>query len=236
MTARIYFITGTDTDVGKTVVTAALLCAMQAEGRRAIAAKPVQTGARDGADDLGWCWSFSRIAFSEEDRRDAAPYRFDLPASPHLAAARAGIGIDLERIVEGINRLAARFDVVLVEGAGGLLVPLNDRHTMLDLALALSSTPFVVGRNALGTLNHTSLTVAELDRHRHPPAAVVLNHATPIAQTDDAIIRADNIDTLSRRLHPIPVIDFPHHLHITRETLTAAGRLIINRWAIGDRR
>ena len=116
-----FFITGTDTGVGKTVVSA-LLCA----GLHAIYWKPIQTGTRDGADTR----TVMRLAQLPRDRTLPEVYRFAPPVSPHLAARRAGVRIELRKI--RLPRIATR-ESVIVEGAGGVLVPINARQLMVDL-------------------------------------------------------------------------------------------------------
>ena len=155
------FVTGTDTGVGKTLVAAAL-----AAGLGAAYWKPVQSGLEDGGD-RDWV---RRHAGIDGARLPPEAYRLQRPLSPHLAAAAEGVRIDLGRLdppeVGG---------GLVVEGAGGVMVPLNEEHTMLDLMRRLALPVLVVGRNALGTINHTLLTVEQLRRHGLEILGVVLN-------------------------------------------------------------
>ena len=155
------FVTGTDTGVGKTVVTACLAYAWRQQGRNVGVMKPVLTGA-DPTDpelrrgDVG----LLRQAAGVADEVDLlCPYRFREPVAPSLAAAVEGEVIDPERIRSAYAQLLARHDWLLVEGAGGLAAPIARCYLMSDLARELSLPLLVVARPSLGTLNHTTLTV-----------------------------------------------------------------------------
>jgi len=152
------FICGTDTGVGKTRVAAALLRAAVAAGRRAVGMKPVAAGIEAGAAtnaDVAALAAAGNVAAALADRN---PYAFAPPVAPHLAAAAAHIDIDIGRIVAAYRRLAAAADLVVVEGAGGVLVPLGPRHDMLDIAAALELPLLLVVGMRLGCLNHALLT------------------------------------------------------------------------------
>jgi len=218
-----YFITGTDTGVGKTLVTAALMVAMQSRGIRCIPVKPIQCGSRDGLDDVDWCLSFSAFPFTHDDRKDMNPYRFDLPASPHLAAQHEKINISSLRIRESIEQIATRYDVLVIEGAGGLLVPINRKESMIDLITLIDSSPIVVTRSGLGTLNHTALTLRELDRAGLTPAAIVVNETVEAISDSDILIRNDNITQIRRMAAPVPVVVFRYQSESTKDALLEAG-------------
>jgi dethiobiotin synthetase len=142
------FVTGTDTDVGKTVL-AATLCA----GLRRPYWKPIQTGTRDGTDRA----SVIRYAGIPETHAFPEIYQFEPPVSPHLAAQLAGRRIDLKEIRRPQTDMP-----LIIEGAGGALVPLNDRDLMIDLMRELKAPVIVAARSTLGTINHTLLTVRAL--------------------------------------------------------------------------
>jgi dethiobiotin synthetase len=161
--ARSVFVTGTDTDVGKTVVAAALTL-----GLDAYYWKPIQAGltpSTDTADVKAWT-GLSAERFVPET------YRLRQPMSPHAAAEIDGIRIDAERIVA--TQLPSDRPVV-VEGAGGLMVPINPDTLVIDLIERLAMPVVLVARTALGTLNHTLLSLSELRRRSIPVAGVVLN-------------------------------------------------------------
>jgi dethiobiotin synthase len=145
-----FFITGTDTGVGKTI-TSALLCAALG----AIYWKPIQTGTREGTDTN----AVIRLAEIPRDRTILETYRFAPPVSPHLAARRARVRIVLRRI--RLPYVADR-ESLIVEGAGGVLVPINSGQLMADLMKQLGLPVLLVARTSLGTINHTLLSLAAL--------------------------------------------------------------------------
>ncbi len=151
------FITGTDTGVGKTVITAALALSLKGSGLDVGVMKPLQSGSSlPGMTDI----EFLRIVLDEKEHSpDDCIYSFEAPLSPDAAARLAGETIDTERIKSAYERLASSRDVVLVEGAGGLLVPIADGYLMADLARDLSLPLIIVARPGLGTINHTALTI-----------------------------------------------------------------------------
>lgn len=157
LTITAAFITGTDTGVGKTVAAAAIACALAGRGRRVALLKPAQTGVIPGqAGDA----EFVLAALgSAQPPASACPYRLREPAAPLVAARAEGATIDVAVIQQAYAELAARCDVVLLEGAGGLLVPLAAGYSMADLARELALPLIVVARPGLGTLNHTLLTI-----------------------------------------------------------------------------
>jgi dethiobiotin synthetase len=159
-TPRGFFITGTDTGVGKTVVAAALARHLRDRGLRVGVLKPVTSGAvaREGRlvseDAELLCWASGCTAHD----RDMAPFLLPEPLAPSEAAARAGIEISVPSIEQAYARLTACHDVTIVEGAGGLLVPLADELLVADLAGRLALPLIIVARAGLGTVNHTLMT------------------------------------------------------------------------------
>jgi len=153
------FVTGTDTGVGKTMVAAALACYATRCGLRTAVMKPCETGVSDpgrpGADAELLRWA----AGSTDDDSLIAPYRFHAPLSPAQAAEQDGVRIDPGVIVEARNELAKGKDLLLIEGAGGLMVPLRGGYLMADLIRQLGTRLLVVSRPTLGTINHTLLTI-----------------------------------------------------------------------------
>jgi dethiobiotin synthetase len=149
------FITGTDTGVGKTTVACALLRAYAAAGLRAVGMKPVAAGGGKDGDDLVALAASGNIGAPLPAR---CPYAFTDPIAPHLAARAAGVVIELDRIRTSYEELSARADRVVVEGAGGALVPLGDRIDMLDVARELALPVLMVVGVRLGCLNHALLT------------------------------------------------------------------------------
>ncbi|MDI6790619.1 MAG: dethiobiotin synthase [Thermodesulfobacteriota bacterium] len=182
------FITGTDTGVGKTVITALLALLYQEAGVRIGLEKPVITGVKAGEDAAlaGDLALLRRVLSTGEG--PVYSYAFTPAVSPHLAAARAGVTIDLARIESDHAAVCSRYDAVLVEGAGGLLVPLNDDSFMADLAARLKLPLVIVSRPSLGTINHTLLTVSFARKRGLEVVGVVINNypARPgLAETDN---------------------------------------------------
>lgn len=155
------FITGSDTGVGKTLVGCALASWLKGLGYRVGVMKPVETGCREGGGEL-----FPRDAFDlkrasgcEESLERICPYRFREPLAPSVAAQRADAEIDISLVCRLYEEIASAHDLTLVEGAGGLLVPLLPHFTYADLAGALSLRLVVVAANRLGAINHLLLTL-----------------------------------------------------------------------------
>lgn len=154
--ARILFITGTDTGVGKTVLTALLTGHLRAKGVKALAMKPFCSGSRSDA----------RLLRAMQEKvltlDEINPFYFDKPVAPAAALGR-GKNIRLDTVLAKIRALEARCEVLLIEGSGGLLVPLGKNYTVLDLIRRLRCEVVVVSRNQLGTINHTLLTLVALE-------------------------------------------------------------------------
>lgn len=167
------FVTATDTGVGKTEVACAIVRSARAAGLDVVGMKPAQAGLVPGeASDAE---RLRAAAAGVEPLEAICPYSFAAPLAPAVAARLEGRAVALERILEAARALAARHEAVLVEGAGGLLVPLTERETYADLAVALGLPALVVARAGLGTVNHVALTVEALRARGVPLAGIVLN-------------------------------------------------------------
>ena len=175
------FITGTDTGVGKTVVTAALALALRGRGLRVGVMKPVESGCpRVNGTLLPQDAVFLREASGSTMPLELInPYALERPLAPALAAEMEGVSIQLDRIEAAYCTLASAHDFVLVEGAGGLLAPLTGELRMVELACALGLPVLVVARNVLGAINHASLTVEAARGAGLQVAGVVLNNPSP---------------------------------------------------------
>jgi dethiobiotin synthetase len=169
------FVTGTDTGVGKSVVACALARALRAQGIDVGAMKPIETGV--GPEGPADALALRAAAGVDDPIGDICPARFALPAAPAVAAEAEGRVVERAQIREAVARLRARHAFLLVEGAGGILVPLGAGATMADLAAELGFPVLVVARGRLGTINHTLLTLEALERRRLALAGVVLSHA-----------------------------------------------------------
>jgi len=193
------FITGTDTGVGKTFVSAVLLTAMRKTGIDAVPMKPVQTGctARKGrltAPDLTFILRSAGIKTTNSERNLMCPYKFRPACSPHLAASVAGKKISLLRIRQCFRKLSSCHRMVIVEGAGGVLVPVNGKKTMLDLMKMLDLPVILVARPGLGTINHTLLSINELRRSGLHIHGIIFNQTKP---GRPGFIEKDNFKTVA---------------------------------------
>lgn len=197
------FVTGTDTGVGKTFVACALLRGLRARGLNVGAMKPVETGV--GPEGPLDAIALRSAAGASDALDEVCPERFALPAAPSVAAAHEGRSVDLARIEAAFGALAQRHDLVIVEGAGGVLVPLSDTLDMAGLASHLELPVLLVARAALGTVNHTRLSLEALERRDLVLAGVVLSHG---GHTIDAA-EARNLEGLRRELGPRMIGEIP---------------------------
>lgn len=177
------FVVGTDTGVGKTLVAAGLVSALRRRGLAVGVMKPVESGVTKGihAD----AELLRSVAGSTDPLTDISPYRFGPPLAPLVAARRRRTRISLATIVRRFHRLAGRHDIVVVEGVGGLMVPLTLSQTTLDLAKALGLPLVLVVGNKLGAINHTLLTVHVAESHGLRFLGMVINQTGQVR--DDAI-------------------------------------------------
>jgi len=194
------FVTGTDTGIGKTIVTAALTLQLRDTGLDAVPMKAVQTGCHQSengltAPDLNFCIEIAAMTPTATDLADMCPYRYEPACSPHLAADLAGERISIDRICDSFNRLRSRHDLVVIEGAGGILVPLTQESTMLDLMICLRLPVLLVARPGLGTINHTLMSVEILNHAGLDIAGIVLNASV---QSDRDFIEDDNVKILNK--------------------------------------
>jgi dethiobiotin synthetase len=171
------FVTGTDTGVGKTEVACALLRSARARGIDAVGMKPAQSGVPPG--ERSDAERLREASDRVEPIEAVCPYTFAAPLAPAVAARLEGRAVSRETILAAVRALSARHAAVVVEGAGGLLVPLWEGGTQADLAVALGLPVLLVGRAGLGTVNHTALTCEALARRGLALAGVVLNRTFP---------------------------------------------------------
>lgn len=216
-----FFITGTDTHIGKTTVTCQLLTYLHEHGYRTQAIKPVASGCehtREGLrnDDALMLQAHANVSLPYTS---VNPIALPDPISPNFAAERAGTTLSVHTILNAIQSCIApassTVDCILIEGAGGWLVPINDKETLADFAVALRLPVIVVVGLRLGCLNHTLLTIAQIQQTGLPLAGWIANCIDP-----DMAAQADNIDYLTRTL-PCPRLAIvPYH----PESITLAHR------------
>ena len=188
-------ISGTDTEIGKTVVTCAVLRALHSRGISAIGMKPVSAGITPQGlwDDVERIRKASSVAAAVEDM---APYRLRAPASPHFSAREDGVTIQKEVILAALDRLERLADMVVIEGVGGFRVPLSDRLDSADLAQAIGAPILLVVPMRLGCINHALLT-AEAIASR---GLALLGWAANAGIVPDYERVAQTIDTISDRI------------------------------------
>ena len=183
-----YFLTGTDTDVGKTYAACALLHAFRARGFSVAAMKPIAAGtdSQGRHDDIE---QLRRAASVDLPRELMTPYLFAPAVAPHLAAAEAGVRIDLAHIEDCLHALSGRTDTLIVEGVGGFRVPLNESEDSADLACRLGLPVLLVVGLRLGCLNHALLTVEAIERRGLALAGWIGNTVDPaMARPEGSIL------------------------------------------------
>jgi dethiobiotin synthetase len=208
-----WFITGTDTGVGKTLVAGAMAVLLREAGRKVGVLKPVATGCRrdarlglvsEDAEFLAHC------ADAEADLATINPVRYAGDLAPMVAAEQTRRPIDWEAIDRSWERIRTTTDDVIVEGAGGLLVPIDRKHNMADLAARFKLPIIIVARAELGTINHTLLTLEAARQRRLEVARVVVNGYRPASATLAEETNPDVIARLARIRIPIVVPFDPH--------------------------
>ena len=204
---RHFFVTGTDTGVGKTTVTVRLMQHFAAQGLKVVGMKPVASGCEwvDGRwqnDDVMQLTAASNVQAPPEL---VNPYCFQPAIAPHIAAAQAGVEIQLDVIKAAYTALTGLADVVIVEGAGGLLVPLNETQTMGDLLRMLELPALLVVGMRLGCINHALLTRQVLQQQQLSFCGWVANQVDP-----EMRMQPENLQTLVAWLQQPPVLHLPY--------------------------
>ncbi len=203
MSAPGWFVTGTDTGVGKTLAACGLIRALRSSGIDVGAMKPVETGvdARGPLDAI----ALRAAAGDSDPLEDVCPLRFSMPAAPAVAARHEQRTVDLRSVRDSFDRISARHAAVVVEGAGGLLVPMTEGTTMADLARDLGLPVVIVARGALGTVNHTTLTLEAARSRELDIAGVVISHCDgELSAADEA-----NLSLLRERLGELVIAEIP---------------------------
>ncbi|AUT67097.1 MULTISPECIES: dethiobiotin synthase [Paraburkholderia] len=206
------FVTGTDTEIGKTLVSAALLRGFAREGLRAAAMKPIAAGASlvDGVlhnEDADQLDAAANVLLPPEIR---TPFMLREPAAPHIAAALENVMLDMTRVVDAHNAALQMADVVVVEGVGGFRVPLTDAHDTADLAFALNLPVVLVVGMRLGCISHALLTAEAIAARGLPIAGWVANRVDP-----EMLFPDENIAALRDRLdrqYGAPLLGIVPHL------------------------
>ncbi|WP_256006569.1 dethiobiotin synthase [Pedobacter deserti] len=197
-----YFITGIGTGIGKTIISAILTEKLNADYW-----KPIQSGDLDVSDSL----LVGQLISNPKTTIHPEKYRLGQPLSPHLSARLDGIEIDKDLI-----QLPAQANTLIVEGAGGLMVPLNDRDLILDLIKSLGVKVIVVSQNYLGSINHTLLTLEVLKHYQIPVEGLIFNGKSN-SETEEYIEKYSGVKILGK----VPALNV-----ITKETIAEAGKYI----------
>lgn len=218
MTGRAYFITATGTDSGKTFVAAGLARALAARGHGVRALKPVLSGYRDDAleaSDSGALLAACGVGVTPAAVADISPWRFAAPLSPDRAAALEGRHVDYDELLEWCRGEVARNrDCLLIEGIGGVMVPLDGSYTVRDWIAALALPTLLVAGTYLGSLSHTLTALAALREVGVAPAAIVLDESA-----EGAVSMADTLASLRPHVGHVP-------LHVVRRAaVDDLGRL-----------
>ncbi len=199
MKPKAIFVTGTDTGIGKTIVTGLLARFLKEKGKNVITQKWIQTGSSGLTSDIET--HLEIMGLSKNDIKKylpyVSPYIFKAPCSPHLACKSEGKKISAEKIKRSFKILSGEFDFVIIEGVGGALVPFNEKSLVIDIAKELDLAVLVVAGNELGAINHTLLTIEALKNRGMKLLGVIFNNA----KGEDKKILADNpriIQALSR--------------------------------------
>jgi len=200
-----YFITGTDTGVGKTLVSCALLHGLAAQGKRVVGFKPVAAGC-DDADHNADALALRAASNVQASYGQINPYCFALAIAPHLAARHSGVAIDFMRILASYRELAAQADEVIVEGVGGFCVPLNAQQDSADLAAELGLPVILVVGMRLGCLNHALLTLRAIAERELECAGWVAN-----VLDDSMSALQENIGALRERIKA-PLLGVVHFM------------------------
>jgi dethiobiotin synthetase len=201
------FVTGTDTGVGKTIVAAGFVRFVRNRGLRGLGVKPIETGCsvRDGM-----LYPEDGVFLKEASEGDitldeCAPFRFSLPAAPHRAAAMEGKHLKLVDLVEHVLSVSEDADLTVVEGAGGLMVPIQEDSMMIDFMVRLGYPILLVARRALGTLNHTLLSVDALEKRGVAPVGIILSATSASTGPEEEFTPRD----IARLVKGIPVAELP---------------------------
>ena len=219
--AKGFFITGTDTGVGKTIIATALIMVISRLGFTTGGMKPVESGctktrgkgqgARGNSEKnilMPHDGMFIKtMAHMEENIGHITPCRFKSPLAPLPASEIEGITVDFEKIRKAFADLSKKYDVVIVEGIGGLLVPITRDYSVIDMAKDFNLPLIVVSRPSLGTINHTMLTVNYAIKEGLRVAGIIINYSQP---PENTLAEATNPEII-KRISPVPVIGiFPY--------------------------
>ena len=221
-----FFITATDTGIGKTVVTAALAVAMRQKRLNVGVMKPIESGVHPSYFDSSDAERLRTLVTPSRSFESICLYHFADPLAPLAAARRAGVAIDLTSISSTFHHLAREDDLVLVEGVGGLMVPLSPTQTVCDLMRLLQLPCVVVGKAVLGSVNHILLTLEVLQKYNVAIAAIVLNEGSPMGMSEADQLQQHSTVELIKELTDIPVFGpLRYEEELEKDWMTGVSRL-----------
>ena len=199
------FITGTDTSIGKTVMTAALGLAIHDRGLTTSVMKPIETGVRESHIEESDGYRLYHAMTSKQSFDSVTQYQFRDPIAPLSAARKSKGSIDFHAIQLAYEKLAQDCHYILVEGIGGVMVPLTEQACVRDLIKTLGLSCIVIGRTSLGGINHVQLTIEALQSHQIDVFAIVLNHGVANAHSYDDSLQRESTRDLIQELTEVPV-------------------------------
>ncbi|MFA4918442.1 MAG: dethiobiotin synthase [Thermodesulfovibrionales bacterium] len=220
--AKGFFVTGTDTGVGKTIITAALIKVISRLGFTTGGMKPIESGCLQQGDVLvpSDGMFIKTIAHMEENIRQITPCCFKSPLAPLPASEIEGLSVDLGKIRKAYDYLSARYEAVVVEGIGGLLVPITRNYSVIDMAKNFNLPLIVVSRPSLGTINHTMLTVNYAIKEGLRVAGIIINYSQP---PENTLAETTNPEII-KQISPVPVIGiFPYLTDMESTTIEKAA-------------
>jgi len=199
------FITATDTGVGKTLVASALVTCLIQRGIDVGVMKPIETGASQATMAQTDGARLRSAAGNLDPMREVCPYIFHLPVAPLSASRAERTTVQSVRIMRAFRLLHQKYALMVVEGVGGVQVPITQRHHILDLIYRMKLPTIVIGRSGLGGINHALLTLFALRHHKIPIVALVLNQCQPV-EGKTACVQEQSTVSLLRELAGVPVI------------------------------
>jgi dethiobiotin synthetase len=225
--AKGFFITGTDTGIGKTIIAGAIIRALEMLGINTCGMKPVESGCgREGDVLIPYDGMYlKQVARMDEPITQITPLRFESPLAPLAAAGIDKISIDTSEIKKAFKKLTKKYEAIIVEGVGGLLVPITKDYSVIELAKEFKLPLIVVVRPGLGTLNHTMLTVKYALSEGLKVAGVIINYSLP---PEHSLAEETNPEIL-KQVCPVPVIGiFPHMKSTDEDVLGQAVHKNLN--------
>lgn len=221
------FIAGTDTGVGKTIVTAALAACLAQRGLKVGVMKPIETGVSANGSRLSDAERLRLGAETDDPLELVSPFRFSPPLAPLAAARHAHRTITIDRILTAYRTLAARHAFMLVEGLGGVLVPIADRADLRDLIMRLKLPVLIVGRASVGGVNHALLTIEALRHRKIPILGIVLNRpAGPVGSREGAAQEAATLELVKERSGAFVAGPLPYVGEIDRDWERGLKRMV----------